>query len=348
MASGESQFQALMDSGLDYVQAWNLTGSDVLALTGDIDIQAREVDITEARETRSSTSQQSSKSTVLGATPRNALVDAIKGAKTTLDTAQATAQTGNSRVQALGAAATALSAYNTANQVAELVAAPEKIASITIDFNLGSNKSRSESTETVNSGRGSTVAAAGDVRIVAKGAGTDSDILIRGSDVSAGQDATLKADGDVRLESSQDRTTLHSTNNSSGASIGVGVSFGASNGITFNASANKARGNADGQDAIQRNTHIVAGNTARIESGADTTLAGASVTGKTVQAEVGGSLNIESRQDTSTFTSDQQSSGFGLSHQGTGRARPEARPGIGSGLSGAQLQRLPKQAAGGT
>uniref|UniRef100_UPI002FC89DFC hemagglutinin repeat-containing protein n=1 Tax=Hydrogenophaga sp. TaxID=1904254 RepID=UPI002FC89DFC len=43
------------------------------------------------------------------------------------------------------------------------------------------------------------------------------------------------------------------------------------------------------------------------------TLAGASVTGKTVQAEVGGSLNIESRQDTSTFTSDQQSSGFGVS-----------------------------------
>jgi|GEM_PF-3671121 hypothetical protein len=43
-----------------------------------------------------------------------------------------------------------------------------------------------------------------------------------------------------------------------------GVSFGASTGITLNASANKARGNGDGEDAIQRNTHIVAGSTARI------------------------------------------------------------------------------------
>jgi filamentous hemagglutinin len=289
------------------------SGSDVLALAGDIHIEAQSVEITQTRETRSDTRQQNSKSTVLGATPRNALVDAIKSAKTTAETAQATSETGNNRVQAIGAAATALSAYNTAHQVAALVANPQSIASVTIDFNLGSSKSRSESTETADTGRASSVAAAGDVHITASGAGTDSDILIRGSDVSAGHDARLKAEGDVQLESGQDRSTLHSTNTSSGASIGVGVSFGASNGITFNASANQANGNAEGQDVVQRNTHIVAGNTARIESGADTTLAGASVNARTVRAEVGGSLNIESRQDTSTFQSDQQSSGWGVS-----------------------------------
>lgn len=150
------------------------------------------------------------------------------------------------------------------------------------------------------------------MRIAAKGAGADSDILIRGSEVSAGSDALLKAQGDVRLESSQDQMQMHSDGQSSGASIGVGVSFGASYGITFNASANQGEGKADEQDLTQRNTHIVAGHTARIESGADTTLAGATVTAKTVQAEVGGNLEIESRQDTSTFKSDQESSGWGV------------------------------------
>lgn len=289
------------------------TGSDVLALAGDVDIEAESVAIVEAREARSGASQYSSKSTVLGATPRNALVDAIQDAKTTLDTAKATSETGNSRAQALGTAATALNAYNTASQVAALAADPGKMASVTIDFNLGTSKSRSESEEHSDSGRASAVAAAGDVRIVAKGAGSESDILVRGSDVSAGGDALLKAEGQVRLESSQDRAGLQSTNNSSGASVGVGLSFGASSGITFNASANKADGKAEGQDLTQRNTHIVAGQTARIESGGDTRLAGAVVSGETVQAEVGGDLLIESRRDTQRFKSDQSSSGWGVS-----------------------------------
>ena len=301
------------DVTITAAQKYQQTGSDVLALEGDIDIQARQVEITESREARSTTSQQSSKSTVLGATPRNALVDAIQGVKSTSETALAATQTGNSRAQALGAAATALSVYNTANQVADLIANPDKIASVTVDFNLSSSKSQSQSAETADSGRASAVAAAGDVRMTAKGAGDGSDLLVRGSDVSAGNNATLKAEGDVQLKSSQDHSTLHSTSSSSGASIGVGVSFGASNGITFNASANKARGNADGEDVVQRNTHIVAGNTARIESGADTTLAGATVSANTVQAEVGGDLNIESRQDTGQFKSDQSSSGWGVS-----------------------------------
>ncbi len=289
------------------------SGSDVLALAGDMDIEAQSIAITEAWQARSSTEQHSSKSTVLGATPRNALVDAIKSAKTTAEMAKATSETGNSRVQAIGTAATALNAYNTATQVAALVADPAKIASVTIDFNLGSNKSRSESTESADTGRASAVAGAGDVRLVAKGAGEKSDILVRGSDVSAGANALLQAEGDVTLESSQDRSTLHSTSNSSGASVGVGVSFGASNGIVLNASANQARGNADGHEEIQRNTRVVAGKLARIDSGADTTLAGAVVRADTVQADVGGALNIQSRQDTSHFKSDQKSSGWGVS-----------------------------------
>src|SRR5690606_23303115 len=109
-----------------------------------------------------------------------------------------------------------------------------------------------------------------------------------GSDVTAAHDVVLKADGDVVLESAQERASLHSEGVSGGASIGVGFSMGASSGITINASAYQGEGTSEGHDVVQRNTRIVAGQAARIASGADTTLAGAVVSGERVQADVGG------------------------------------------------------------
>lgn len=64
---------------------------------------------------------------------------------------------------------------------------------------------------------------------------------------------------------------------------------------------------ADGKDVSQSNTHVNAGNTLTIESGGDTNLKGATAAGKQVVADVGGNLNIESLQDTSTYKSKDQS-----------------------------------------
>ncbi|WP_421757346.1 hemagglutinin repeat-containing protein [Comamonas thiooxydans] len=59
---------------------------------------------------------------------------------------------------------------------------------------MGSGKSQSNTAQTSDSARGSTVKAGGNVNILAEGAGADSSILVRG-----GQDATLAAEGDIRL-----------------------------------------------------------------------------------------------------------------------------------------------------
>ncbi|MGD9759694.1 MAG: hemagglutinin repeat-containing protein [Comamonas sp.] len=74
---------------------------------------------------------------------------------------------------------------------------PSKAASISIS--LGSSKSQSNTAQTSDSARGSTVKAGGNVNILAQGAGADSSILVRGSDITAGQDATLAAEGDIGL-----------------------------------------------------------------------------------------------------------------------------------------------------
>lgn len=73
------------------------------------------------------------------------------------------------------------------------------------------------------------------------------------------------------------------------------------------ADGSAARGNADGKDVAYTNTQVQAGNTVTIQSGGDTSIKGAVVTANTVKADVGGNLNIESLQDTSTFDSKNQS-----------------------------------------
>jgi filamentous hemagglutinin len=109
----------------------------------------------------------------------------------------------------------------------------------------------------------------------------------------------------------------HNSSSSSGAGVGIAVgSISGSFGITANAS--QARGNTDGNDVGNTNTRVDAGNTLTLKSGGDTTLKGATATGKQVTADIGGDLNIESLQDTSTYDSNQSSAGFSVSFSPTG------------------------------
>ncbi|MCZ8255919.1 MAG: hemagglutinin repeat-containing protein, partial [Polaromonas sp.] len=112
----------------------------------------------------------------------------------------------------------------------------------------------------------------------------------------------------IRLLAAKNDYTQTSSNSSSSGSIGF--SIGANTGVTL--SASKARGNSDGTDTSYTNTLIQAGNTASLTSGGDTTLKGAVVAGNQVKADVGGNLNIQSLQDTSTFTGQQSSSGASI------------------------------------
>lgn len=198
--------------------------------------------------------------------------------------------------------------------------AADKAGGINLSISLGASKNESHSESSANTAKGSTVAAGGNVNITATGGGTDSNIVIQGSDIKAGVNATLKADNEVRLLAAQSTTEQHSTNK--GMSGAVGVSFG-TDGLLFNAGVSGSRGRGDGSDVAQVNTHVDAGNKLTIESGTDTTLKGAVVSGKQVVMEVGtsgkGNLNIESLQDASTYKSNQQSVGVSVS-VGTRRA----------------------------
>ncbi|MGA0569793.1 hemagglutinin repeat-containing protein [Variovorax sp. VNK109] len=297
-------------AGQNYTQ----TGSDVLSPGGDINIAARNVAITEARETSTTTTVQKFKQSGVSVSVGSPILSA---AQTVDSMAQAAGNTGSSRMQALAGGAAALNLYNNASEItgaANALASGDFDDAGSVTFSVGSSRSQSTTTQTSNTARGSNVAAGGNVSITARGAGAGSDILVQGSDITAGHNAMLSAEGDVDLQAAQNNANLSGSSSSSSAS--VGVSFGAQNGVTV--AASRGRGNEAGNDTWYDNTHVSAGNTVVIESGADTTLSGALVSANQVQANVGGNLSIQSLQDTSTYQSRSSNSGGSITFSPAG------------------------------
>ncbi|MGJ7542047.1 hemagglutinin repeat-containing protein [Variovorax sp. LT1R16] len=80
----------------------------------------------------------------------------------------------------------------------------------------------------------------------------------------------------------------------------VGFAGGSQNGFTIELGVSRGRGNEDGSDVSYNNTHVSGGKAVNVTSGGDLNLKGAVIEGPKVTADVGGNLNIESLQDTST------------------------------------------------
>ncbi|MBU2049507.1 MAG: hemagglutinin repeat-containing protein [Gammaproteobacteria bacterium] len=297
---GSTAGNVVMVAGNNYRQV----GSHVVAPEGDIDIHARKVDIVEARETGVATQEDKFRQAGLTVALTAPVISAIQSAE---QMKKAASQTDDSRMKTLAAATTVL---NTAAAVGAVQADPGAAGGINISITVGGARSDSKTTTTHDNAAGSSITAGGDVRISATGAGKDSDLTVIGSTINAGNNAYLRADGDIALLAA--KNTQETDRKSSAASGGVGVAIsigsgGASAGITANASGSKGKG--EGTDVQWTNSHVNAGNTLVLESGGDTTLRGAVASGREVIADIGGDLNIESLQDTSTFHSKDTSVG---------------------------------------
>lgn len=297
---GSTAGNVVMVAGNNYRQV----GSHVVAPVGDVDIHARKVDIVEARETGVATQEDKFRQAGLTVALTAPVISAIQSAE---QMKKAASQTDDSRMKTLAAATTVL---NTAAAVGAVQADPGAAGGINISITVGGARSDSKTTTTHDNAAGSSITAGGDVRISATGAGKDSDLTVIGSTINAGNNAYLRADGDIALLAA--KNTQETDRKSSAASGGVGVAIsigsgGASAGITANASGSKGKG--EGTDVQWTNSHVNAGNALVLESGGDTTLRGAVASGREVIADIGGDLNIESLQDTSTFHSKDTSVG---------------------------------------
>jgi len=314
-------------------------GSDVLAPGGDIDIVARTVSILAAQQSSRTVTEDKFRQQGVTVAVTSPVLSAVQ---TVQQMAEAASKTRDRRMQALAAATAGLAASNAAdaviagqgktindkpNQIATGPTDPatgktpardanaaDKAGGINLAFSLGASSSQGRSEQINKTVRGSSASAGGSVAITANGEGGDGNILVQGSDIKAGVDATLKAANEVRLMAAQETSAQHSRN--SGASGSVGFSIG-TDGLLFTASASGNRGKGDGEEVRQVNSHVDAGNKLSVASGGDTTISGAVLRARQVELDVGtsgqGNLNIASQQDTSTYQSRQQSLGGSVS-----------------------------------
>ncbi|WP_238595408.1 hemagglutinin repeat-containing protein [Xanthomonas campestris] len=292
-----------------------ITGSDVMALQGDLTATGKDIAITEVyndtdTEQRSKFSQGGLSLTLSSA--------AISLAQAANDSYKASKEVkGDSRMEALALGSAAYSAYGAGQALAQAGGSlggsakdAAQGANLSIAISIGGSKSESKSTQTASVAQVSKLQAGGDVNLIATGGGDQSNLLIRGSDIKAGNDLLLAADHDVLIEAAKNTAEQKSTSKSSSASLGVGITYGP-DGAAFGVmiSAAGSRGKANGEDVTYSNSHLAAGNTATVISGNDTTLKGAQLSADKVIADVGGNLSIESLQDTSTYDSKDKSVG---------------------------------------
>ncbi len=223
---------------------------------------------------------------------------------------------------AANAAFAGLKAYDAIKDLQAIAGGTGNIASASLSVGFEYSKSR-ENAETstpvvtgIRAGQSVTIeATSGDInshgaQIVA---GYDENGRPTLSDSDKVGDITLKAGNDINLESAQ------ATSNSSSSSTSAGASIGLSAGLTLNGigvgvsgSAHAGAGKSKGEGTTQVNTHVTGSGDINLQSGRDTNLKGAVVSGDTVTADVGRDLNIISVPDTGKSSNSSVSLGIGF------------------------------------
>ena len=92
--------------------------------------------------------------------------------------------------------------------------------------------------------------------------------------------------------------------------MNTGISFGYGSqrsGLSFFVDANKALGKENGDTDSYTETNLTAGKTLTLQSGRDTTLTGALVTGDKVVVDIGRDFTLTSQQDQNHYDSKQTS-----------------------------------------
>ena len=183
---------------------------------------------------------------------------------------------------------------------------PLKGQTFSLDISFGTSKSYSRMESTTTEYAGSRIASGGNTNISAG----ERDLTVRGSTV-IGNDVSLTAKGNVRLEAGENTSITTMENKFSSASIGA--SFAPSGLSNISISANKGNGNSTESVTAYSPALVSAANDLSLISGKDMDIIGSKTQGEKITAKVGGNLNIETLQEKETYEEDNHSTGFGVS-----------------------------------
>ena len=202
-------------------------------------------------------------------------------------------------------------AKDTANTKEQLGNAKDNMLNINIGFGTQHSESESDSTTIVN--QGSNIKAEGDVTITS----TEEDINIKGSNVE-GENVTLNAAKDLNVTASKDSNVTEQDSESSSANIGVSVGTGGLLGV--NVGYIKGEEDIDANSTNYNESTVTADKELDFTSGEDTNIVSGKLSGEKVTGNVGGDLNIESKQDSNSYKEETKSGSLGLEYDlGTGK-----------------------------
>ncbi|MEJ4044317.1 two-partner secretion domain-containing protein [Erwinia sp. SLM-02] len=282
-------------------------GSDLVA-GQDLTVQGKNVSISAAENSHTALTKSESKSSGLtlglSGTVGSALNTAVHQAKTAK-------KEESGRLAALKGTQAALTGYQAA-QAAQLAAGATggssdgNIAGLTLSY--GKQKSTSEQREEERTASGSHLQAGRDMHIAATGG----DLTVEGAQLKAGQDMALSASRDLSLTSGKNSTQSSGHSSSHGGSVGAGLSAGGGAlGLSVSASADHSHGHENGSSLTHSETTADAGRNLTLNSGHDTVLQGAQVSGDSVKADIGHNLQIASEQDRDHYDMKQTGSSVG-------------------------------------
>ena len=173
---------------------------------------------------------------------------------------------------------------------------------LSINVSVGTTKSKSESKSTTVVANTSEVKAGGDVSIVS----TKKDINITGSNVE-GKDVTFNAKDNLNITASKNTNKTEQSSKSSSASVGASLELG--KGPSYSISGSMSKGEVSANSTTYNESTVTANKDLSFASGNDTNIKGGKLSGEKVTGNVGGSLNIESKQDSNSYKENNKSVG---------------------------------------
>ena len=184
---------------------------------------------------------------------------------------------------------------------------------VNIRVSIGSSSSRSESSYEANTFDGGSIESNGDIIIEANSADSIKGNIKAVGETISGKTVKLVASNNVSLQAATNTSEKLENAKSKGWSVGANISVAGGGILGFDASANAAKQKSNTKEATHTGTTVVGSDAVTITSGKDTHISGSKVIGKSVTADVGGNLSIESLQDTKTYVGESSNKGFSVS-----------------------------------
>ena len=184
---------------------------------------------------------------------------------------------------------------------------------INVQIGIGSSKNVAESKLERYTYSSGTIDSDGTVLIHANSADSIKGNITAIGEQIKGEDVQLAASNTINLEAGSNMQRVETNSNSSGWNVSANIGMRTGGLVGWSASAYKETENGIEDSTTHTGTHVVGSNKVSITSGNDTNLTGSTIFGKSVTANVGNNLTVESLQDSQIYHETSKSKGLSIS-----------------------------------